>query len=95
MSVSADDVKYIAALARLSFSEEEQERLAGEMNAILSYMAKLDELNTDNIAPMTHVLDVNNVFRAEDVEQRISHDEALKNAPDADSDYFRVPKVIS
>ncbi len=95
MSVSADDVKYIAALARLSFSEEEQERLAGEMNAILSYMAKLDELNTDKVAPMTHVLDVNNVFRAEDVEQRISHDEALKNAPDADSDYFRVPKVIS
>ncbi|MEM8485651.1 MAG: Asp-tRNA(Asn)/Glu-tRNA(Gln) amidotransferase subunit GatC [Bacteroidota bacterium] len=95
MSVSVEDVKYIAALARLSFSEDEQARLAGEMNAILSYMAKLDELNTDDIPPMTHVLDVNNVFRAEDVEQRISHDEALKNAPDADSDYFRVPKVIS
>lgn len=95
MSVSVDDVKYIAALARLSFSEEEQNRLAGEMNAILTYMAKLDELNTEDVAPMTHVLDVNNVFREEAVEQRISHDEALKNAPDADSDYFRVPKVIS
>ncbi len=95
MSVSVEDVKYIAELARLSFSDEEQERLAGELNAILAYMAKLDELDTSAVEPMTHVLDVNNVFRAEEVEQRITHDEALKNAPDADSDYFRVPKVIS
>ena len=95
MSVSVEDVKYIAELARLSFSNEEQERLAGELNAILAYMAKLEELDTSDVEPMTHVLDVNNVFRAEEVEQRITHDEALKNAPDADSDYFRVPKVIS
>ena len=70
-------------------------RIAGELNAILSYMAKLDELSTDEVDPMTHVLDLKNVFRSESMSQRISHDEALKNAPEADSEYFRVPKVIS
>lgn len=95
MSVSVDDVKYIAALARLDFPEEEQPKIAGELSAILSHMAKLEELSTDEVEPMTHVLNVKNVFREEAVEQRITHDEALKNAPEADSEYFRVPKVIS
>jgi aspartyl-tRNA(Asn)/glutamyl-tRNA(Gln) amidotransferase subunit C len=57
-------------------------------------MAKLDELDTEQISPMSHVLDVYNVFREEDARPRISHEDALKNAPDADGDYFRVPKVI-
>ncbi len=95
MSVSIQDVKYIAELARLEFADEELERLAGELNAILAYMAKLDELSTDDVSPMTHVLDVKNVFRKGEVAQRITHEEALKNAPEADSEYFRVPKVIS
>ena len=95
MSVSIKDVKYIAELARLEFAEEDLERLAGEMNDILAYMDKLNELPTDGVEPMTHVLDVKNVFRKEGVAQRISHDEALKNAPEADGEYFRVPKVIS
>ena len=95
MSVSIEDVKYIAELARLQFAEEELKQVAGDMNSILTYMEKLNELDTKDVEPMTHVLDVKNVFRKEGVQQRISHDEALKNAPDADSEYFRVPKVIS
>lgn len=95
MSVSIEDVKYIAELARLKFADEELKQVAGDMNSILTYMEKLNELDTKDVAPMTHVLDVKNVFRKEGVQQRISHDEALKNAPDADSEYFRVPKVIS
>lgn len=95
MSVSIEDVKYIAELARLEFAEEELPKIASDLNAILAYMAKLEELPTDDVAPMTHVLDVNNVFREEGVEQRITHDEALENAPEADGTYFRVPKVIS
>ena len=95
MSVSIDEVKYIAELARLNFAEGDLQQLANELNSILTYMEKLDELDTSEVEPMTHVLDVKNVFRNEGVHQRITHDEALKNAPDADSEYFRVPKVIS
>ena len=95
MSISAEEVGYIAALARLRFSEDEKEVLATQMNSILDYMAKLNELDTSSVEPMSHVLDVHNVFRDDESIQRISHDEALKNAPEADSEYFRVPKVIS
>ncbi len=96
MSVSLEDVRYIAELARLDFEEAELPKIAAELNAILAYMAKLDELSTDDVEPMTHVLDMKNVFRSSEVAtQRISHDEALKNAPDADNEFFRVPKVIS
>ncbi len=94
MSITIDEVKYIAALSKLRFTGEEEVQLAEEMNVMLDYMAKLNELNTDDIAPMSHVLDMQNVYRAETAQMRITHDEALKNAPDADRDYFRVPKVI-
>lgn len=94
MSISVADVKYVASLARLRFREEEKQRLAQEMSAILDYMATLNRLDTNGIPPMTHVLDLHDVYRSDVVEQRISQDEALKNAPEADEAYFRVPKVI-
>ena len=95
MSVSREDVRYIAALARLHVSEEEEARLADELGRILDYMAKLNELDTSGVPPMMHPLDLTNVYREDVVRQRISREEALKNAPDADEAYFRVPRVIS
>lgn len=68
--------------------------MAQEMGRILDYVDKLDELDTTGVPPMSHVLDVHNVFREDAVEERIHREDALKNAPDADGDYFRVPKVI-
>ncbi len=94
MSVSLDQVRYIASLARLRFTEEEEKRLAEEMNEILGYVEKLNELDTSGVPPMSHVLDLHNVTRKDVVETRISREEALKNAPDADSAYIRAPKVI-
>ncbi len=94
MALSVDDVRYIAALARLRFSEEEEHHLAEQMSEILDYMDKLNELDTTDVSPMSHVLDLYNVFREDAARQRITPEEALHNAPDADSDYFRVPKVI-
>jgi len=94
MALSVDDVRYIAALARLRFSEEEEHHLAEQMSEILDYMDKLNELDTTDVPPMSHVLDLYNVFREDAVRQRITPEEALHNAPDADRDYFRVPKVI-
>lgn len=94
MAVSREEVRRIAALARLRFSEDEEAQLATEMSTILDYVRKLDALDTSAVPPMTHVLDLYNVYRADEVETRISRDEALTAAPDADAAFFRVPKVI-
>lgn len=94
MSITIDEVRYIARLARLRFSEEEEQLMAEQMSKILDYMDQLNELDTAAVPPMSHVLDLTNVFREDVVKQRISRDEALKNAPDADEAYFRAPKVI-
>lgn len=94
MSLSVDDVRYIAGLARLRFSEEEEQRLAREMDAILDYVDQLNELDTTGVPPMSHVLDLYNVYRPDEAHPRISREEALQNAPDSDGEYVRVPKVL-
>lgn len=94
MSVTVEEVRHIADLARLRFSDEEEEQLAEEMNQVLDHMDKLSELDTEDVEPMSHVLDISNVYRDDEAEQRITREEALKNAPHADHQYFRVPKVI-
>lgn len=94
MSLSVDDVRYIASLARLRFEADEEAKLAEQMSQILGYVSKLDELDTSDVEPMAHVLDAKNVFREDVARQRISHEDGLRNAPDADGDFFRVPKVI-
>lgn len=94
MAISVDEVRYIASLARLEFTEEEERTLAVELSSILDYMAKLNELDTSDVPPMTHVLDLTNVLREDLVNERITREEALRGAPDADGEFFRVPKVI-
>lgn len=94
MAISIEEVRYIARLARLRFSEGEEQRLAQEMSRIIDYVDQLNELDTTGVPPMSHVLDLSNAVRKDKTEQRISHEEALQNAPDADDAYFRVPKVI-
>lgn len=94
MAVSVEEVRYIAALARLQFTEQQERRLAREMSEVLDYVEKLNELDTSAVPPMSHVLDLHNVYRVDEVERRITREEALKNAPEADSEYFRAPKVI-
>lgn len=94
MSVSRDDVRHVAQLARLDFSEDEEAQMADELSQILDYVDKLDELDTSGVPPMSHVLDVTNVFRPDAVEERIDRAQALELAPEADDEYVRVPKVI-
>lgn len=84
----------MANLARLKLDEEEARRLANDMNDILGYMDKLNEVDTTGVEPLEHVTDLVIDYRKDTPHQPISHDEALRNAPDADSDYFRVPRVI-
>ena len=94
MSITTRDVRYIAELARLSFTPDEEERLARELNDVLAYMEKLNELDTSAVPPMSHVLDLYNVFREDDVRHRVDREKALRAGPDADDAYFRVPKII-
>jgi aspartyl-tRNA(Asn)/glutamyl-tRNA(Gln) amidotransferase subunit C len=95
MSVTKEDVKYVANLARLQFSEHEAESLKEDMNKILGYIETLNELDTDGVEPLEHVTEISaDSFRKDEAKEPLSHEDALKNAPDADSDYFRVPKVI-
>lgn len=95
MSVSKEDVLYVAHLARLELRDEEAEHLKEDMNKILGYMDTLNELDTSDVEPLEHVIEITSTsFRKDVAEEPITHEEALKNAPDADSDYFRVPRVI-
>jgi aspartyl-tRNA(Asn)/glutamyl-tRNA(Gln) amidotransferase subunit C len=94
MSISRDEVRRIASLARLRFSDDEEARMADEMSAILDYVDTLDEVDTAGVPPMSHPFDVENVTRPDDVEQRIDQEQALEPAPDRSDGYFRVPKVV-
>jgi len=94
MSVTREDVKYTAGLARLQLSEEEAEGLVKDMNKILDYMETLEELDTSGVEPLEHVIDLEYRLREDKAKKPLDHEKALKNAPDADSDYFRVPRVI-
>ena len=94
MSVSRKNVEHIAELARLKFNDEELENFTNQLNEILTYVDKLNELNTENVEPLSHPIENNNVFRDDKVKPSVSKEEALKNAPEKDENFFRVPKVI-
>lgn len=94
MSVSKDDVHYVANLARLQLIDEEAEGLTEDMNNILGYIDTLNEVDTSGVKPLEHVTELTSSLRKDEAKKPLDHEEALKNAPDADSDFFRVPRVI-
>ncbi|MCG8377331.1 MAG: Asp-tRNA(Asn)/Glu-tRNA(Gln) amidotransferase subunit GatC [Chlorobiales bacterium] len=94
MSVTTQDVAYIAELARLSFTEAEKEKMTSELNAILHYVEKLNEVDTEGIEPLSSIHDQVNVLREDIRQDSISNEVALMNAPDKLDRFFKVPKVI-
>lgn len=94
MKINKDLVDKIAHLARLEFPDEQKLKIEEDLNRILSFMESLNEVDTSVVEPLIYLSDEKNVFRIDEVKQDISHEEALRNAPKKDSDYFRVPKVI-
>jgi aspartyl-tRNA(Asn)/glutamyl-tRNA(Gln) amidotransferase subunit C len=94
MSVTEQTVKEIAHLARLEFENEGLQKMIGDLNQMLKFVEKLNEVNTDNVEPLIYMNDDVNVLREDVVKQEISQKEALMNAPKKDSDYFKAPKVI-
>ena len=94
MSISVTDVEHVARLARLELNEDEKTIFAGQISAILGYVEKLKELDTDGIIPTSHAVPMENAFR-EDVERMpIGVDKALSNAPQRSGSFFNVPQVI-
>lgn len=94
MSITTQDIRHIARLAMLEFSDAEVEALKSELNTILQYMEKLSELNTENVEPLSHPLPIKTPLREDRVEASLPQEVALKNAPHKENGYFKVPKVI-
>ena len=95
MSVTIKDVEHIAALAKLEFTDAEKEKFTHQLNQILEYVEQMNKLDTSLVEPLSHVLELSNVFRADEVKQGVSTEEALKNAPSKTEEFFKVPKVIN
>lgn len=94
MSISREEVLHIAKLARLSLSEEEITMYTHQLGDILNYVQKLNELNIDDVEPMKHVLDMVNVLREDKELPSLSREDVLKNAPEHDKEFFKVPRVL-
>lgn len=94
MKISIDEIRHLAHLARLEFTEAEMQEMQGDMDKILGFVEKINELDLEGVAPLVYLSEERNVLREDEAKQVLTKDEALKNAPDKDSDYFRVPKVL-
>jgi len=94
MSISREEVLHIAKLARLSLSEEEITMYTHQLGDILNYVQKLNELNIDDVEPMKHILDMVNVLREDKDLPSLSREDVLKNAPEHDDEFFKVPRVL-
>lgn len=94
MKIARKEVEHVASLARLALKEEEMEQFTVQLSDILTYVEKLNELDTENVEPTSHALPVKNVMRDDEAVGSIDRRKALANAPDRSEEFFKVPKVI-
>lgn len=95
MKITDETVEHIAHLARLEFEGEEKGKIKQDLENIITFMEKLQEVDTENVEPLVFMTNEKNRLRDDVAEVTITHEEALKNAPKKDSDYFRIPKVLN
>ncbi len=88
------DVKYVANLARLSLTEEEEQKLGAQLDSILGYIEKLKEVDVSNVEPTAHAFPIVNVWRADEIKPGLTNEEALQNAPSKANGLFVVPKIV-
>lgn len=88
------DIEHLARLARLELSEPEKERMRSQLGAILTYIDKLRQLNTDTVEPTSHAIPMLNVMREDEVRPPLPREAMLANAPEREGDFVRVPKII-
>jgi aspartyl-tRNA(Asn)/glutamyl-tRNA(Gln) amidotransferase subunit C len=94
MSLSRDDVKKVSLLGRLLLSDEELEAMTSQLGRVLDYVQQLEELDTADVEPMAHAIDLANVFAEDDLQPSLPREAALANAPHRDDECYRVPAVL-
>tara|TARA_B100001173_G_scaffold9003_1_gene7851 strand:+ start:5494 stop:5781 length:288 start_codon:yes stop_codon:yes gene_type:complete len=94
MTIDLKTVKHISKLARISVDEEKANKLAGDLNAIFSFIEKLNELKTENVEPLTSIAETTLRFRVDEIKSENIREKILKNSPENNEDFFVVPKVV-
>jgi aspartyl-tRNA(Asn)/glutamyl-tRNA(Gln) amidotransferase subunit C len=92
--ITPEDVEHVAELARLELTAGEKEQFITQLNHILTYVEKLNELDTTSVEPTSHVIPMSNVFRDDEVQSSLERDLALQNAPQESHFFFKVPRII-
>ena len=92
--IDAEQVKKVAKLARLDLTETEVEEFTGQLSAILGYVEKMNELDTEGVEPLAHCLAISNCFREDVVTESLGTEVTLANAPEKDGEFFKVPKIL-
>ncbi|MBN2021033.1 MAG: Asp-tRNA(Asn)/Glu-tRNA(Gln) amidotransferase subunit GatC [Sedimentisphaerales bacterium] len=87
-------VRKVAKLARLELNDKEVEEFAGQLSAILDYVARMNELDTNDVEPLAHCLPIHNVFREDTIKESLGTEKTLANAPQQDGSFFKVPKIL-
>ena len=94
MTINLKTIKHISKLSRISVDDEKANKLAGDLNSIFNFIEKLNELNTDNVEPLTSVAETTLKLRADEVKSKHIRDQILKNSPEENEDFFVVPRVV-
>jgi aspartyl-tRNA(Asn)/glutamyl-tRNA(Gln) amidotransferase subunit C len=94
MEITDDMVENLAYLSRLTFNDQEKEEIKKDLQRMISFVEKLNELDTSNVKPLLHMTDAEDIYRDDIVQGSMLKEDALRNAPMADNNYFKVPKVI-
>ncbi|GGH68577.1 Asp-tRNA(Asn)/Glu-tRNA(Gln) amidotransferase subunit GatC [Phaeocystidibacter marisrubri] len=93
MNISREEINKLAHLSRLELDDKAVDKMQEDLNKILGFVAQIEKMELDGVEPLVYMTEETNILREDTVVQEITHAEALKNAPDADTDYFRVSTV--
>lgn len=94
MKLNRKDIEHVALLSRLELSEAEIGKYTEQLDAILEYIDVLNQVDTSDVKPMAHVLDIRNVMRPDIVAPSLPREEALQNAPEPENGFFKVPRIV-
>ena len=94
MTIDLKTIKHISKLSRISVDDAKANKLAGDLNSIFDFIEKLNELNTDNVEPLTSVTEITLKLRADEVKSENIRNQILKNSPEENEDFFVVPRVV-
>jgi aspartyl-tRNA(Asn)/glutamyl-tRNA(Gln) amidotransferase subunit C len=94
MEVNSKLIQDLSRLAKLKFDEQAAEKMKGDLDKIIGFVNKLSEIDTEGVEPLIYLSEEVNVLRQDEIKHEVSQENALKNAPQKDSDYFKVPTVL-